>query len=137
MRETRHGGQQGGRISRVERGGGVRESARKDVREGVNVRPVRTMTSGYRLILIMESVQVKRSIFPPAHVHSLAALPRLFVRFNPLLPCRAPICSPSPLHFGPALRVLRAPAISISRHLSIPPRPPAPFSPSRSAPVAL
>lgn len=48
---------------------GRRLSGGKGVaREGMNIRVVWTMTSGYRLILIMESVQVKRSIFPPAHV---------------------------------------------------------------------
>lgn len=65
-------------------GGGRTE--RGAARVGVNVRRgADNDERGYRLILIMESVQVKRSIFPPAHVHPVStpspacslALPRL------------------------------------------------------------
>lgn len=49
---------------------GKGDRTEKGAREGVNVRRgVDNDERGYRLILIMESVQVKRSIFPPAHVH--------------------------------------------------------------------
>lgn len=42
--------------------------------EGVNVwRGADNDERGYRLILIMESVQVKRTISPPAHVHPFSA----------------------------------------------------------------
>lgn len=78
------------------------------------------MTSGYRLILIMESVQVKRSIFPPAHV----PLPPPLTRRPRASSCALTLSLPPSSHpsLSPAISVLlfalRAPAISISRHLS-------------------
>jgi len=61
----------------------------------------------------MESVQVKRSIFPSAHIPRPAP--------PPPSPCRvylpaAPFATPPPFLF----LVLRVPAISISRHLLAP-----------------
>lgn len=59
----------------------------KGVREGVNVRRgADNDERGYRLILIMESVQVKRSIFPPAHVHPFSNP----IPFSLPLPCYVP-----------------------------------------------
>lgn len=73
----------------VIRGGGGRTV--KGAREGVNVqRGADNDERGYRLILIMESVQVKRSIFPPAHVHPFSNHP------HPLLPSSSLLRSGSP-----------------------------------------
>lgn len=89
---------------------------KKSAREGMNVRRgADNDERGYRLILIMESVQVKRSIFPPAHVHPFSTpspSPFLFsVTFRII-----PIVSFYPCSLDP-----RGFAISILRHLSLPP----------------
>jgi len=94
----------------------------QDAREGEGVAETSAWGGQCRgstgLILIMESVQVKRSIFPSAHVFPTPRTPSP----NPF-PCRvylsaAPFAAPplSPFLF----LVLGVPAISISRHLLAP-----------------
>lgn len=82
----------------------------KGAREGVNVqRGADNDKRGYRLILIMESVQVKRSIFPLAHVHPFSTPsppPFLF-----------PVMFRTTSSFYPCSLDLRGLAILISRHL--------------------
>lgn len=105
MRETSNVNR---RMTVIRSGGGCTE---KDAREGVNVRRgADNDKRGYRLILIMESVQVKRSIFPLAHVHPVS---------HPI-PSSLPFpCSGSPpvVSFYSCSLNLWVPAISISRHL--------------------
>lgn len=95
-------------------GGGRTE--RGAARVGVNVRRgADNDERGYRLILIMESVQVKRSIFPPAHVHPVSTpspAPLPFPVTLRIIPRR--------LSFYPCSLDLRDSAISISRHLFTP-----------------
>lgn len=72
-------------------------------RVGVNVRRgADNDERGYRLILIMESVQVKRSIFPPAHVHPVSTPSPAPLPFPVTLRITPTSSLFLPLQFGPA-----------------------------------